>query len=76
MYRVIELQTTGTATAMIDHGDYPDREHADSKAHDVAKYAAVSTIEIHTVTVINPEGVTIIKYPYKHDQNNQNGGEE
>ena len=76
MYRVIELQTTGTATAMIDHNDFADRDHAESEAHDVAKYAAISAVEIHTVAIINAEGAVITKYCYKHEQTTQEVGEE
>lgn len=68
MYRVIELQTTGAATAMIDHNDFADRDHAESQAHGVAQYAAISTVEIHTVAVVNAEGVVVTKYCYKHEQ--------
>ena len=67
MYRVIELQTTGTATSMIDHNDFPDKNHAESEAHDVAKYAAISSVEIHTVVIVNPEGAVVTKYCYKHE---------
>ena len=67
MYRVIELQTTGTATAMIDHNDFADRDHAESEAHNVAQYAAISTVEVHTVAIVNPEGTIITKYCYKHN---------
>ena len=76
MYRVIELQTTGNATSMIDHNDFADRDHAESEAHDVAKYAAISSVEIHTVAIVNPEGAVITKYCYKHEQNTQEVGEE
>ena len=76
MYRVIELQTTGNTTAMIDHNDFADRDHAESEAHDVAKYAAISSVEIHTVAIVNPEGAVVTKYCYKHEQNTQEVGEE
>lgn len=67
MYRVIELQTTGTATAMVDHGDFAERNAAESKLHNVAQYAAVSTVEIHSVVIINPEGERVKKEVYKHE---------
>ena len=73
MYRVIELQTNGTATTMIDHNDFADKDHADSVAHGVAQYAAVSNVEIHTVVVLNPEGIPVTNFKYKHEK--QNGGE-
>lgn len=88
MYRVIELQTNGTATSMIDHDDFPDKNHADSVAHGVAQYAAISNVEVHTVEVLNSEGVPVTKFIYKHAQQQtgnsqtpiaptaQNGGEE
>ena len=76
MYRVIELQTNGTATSMIDHNDFPAKDHADSVAHGVAQYAAISNVEVHTVEVLNAEGVPVTKFIYKHKQSNQNGGEE
>ena len=72
MYRVIELQTTGAATAMIDHNDFADRDHAESEAHSVAQYAAISAVETHTVVIVNAEGIVVTKYCYKHEQN---GGE-
>ena len=68
MYRVIEFQTTGTATAMIDHGDFAERNEAESKMHRIAQYSAVSTVEIHTVVILNPEGEKVNKAMYKHRQ--------
>ena len=67
MYRVIELQTMNNVTSMIDHDDYPDKDHADSAAHGVAQYAAISSVEVHTVEVLNPEGVPVTKFVYKHE---------
>ena len=67
MYRVIELQTTGTTTAMVDGGDFADRNEAESKLHQIAMYAAISSVPVHTVLVINAEGEKIKKEVYKHD---------
>lgn len=67
MYRVIELQTTGMATAMVDHGDYAERNAAESKLHAVAQFAAISTVEIHSIVIINPEGERVKKEVYKHE---------
>jgi hypothetical protein len=66
MYRVIELQTSEETTAMIDHGDFAGRNEAESKMHDVAKYAAISRVAIHTVVILNAEGEKIKKETYKH----------
>lgn len=68
MYRVIELQTTGTSTLMVDGGDFVSRDQAESKMHQIAQYAAISTVEIHSVVVLNPEGEKIRKETYKHQQ--------
>lgn len=88
MYRVIELQTTGKTTAMVDHGDFEERNDAESKLHAIAQYAAISQVEIHTVVILNAEGEKIKKEVYKHEtpapepeQTNEpggivNGGEE
>lgn len=79
MYRILEFQTTGTNTIMADHGDQPDRDNAESVAHGVAMYAAISAVEVHTVAIINPEGVVVNKYTYKHTPApvvEQEGGEE
>ncbi len=69
MYRVIELQTTGNSTAMVDGGDFEDREHAESKLHQIAQYAAISQVPIHSVVILTPEGEKIKKECYKHEQN-------
>jgi len=71
MYRVLELQTNGTATAILDHNDFEDRDHAESELHDVAKYAAISSVEIHSVVILNAEGVVVKKECYKHDAQEQ-----
>lgn len=68
MYRVIEMQTTGTATAMIDHGDFGERNAAESKLHEVSMYAAISAVQIHTVVILNAEGEKVKKEVYKHAQ--------
>ena len=67
MYRIIELQTNGDSQSMIDHGVQPDTDHADSVAHGVAQYAALSNVPTHTVVVLNPEGTVVIKYKYNHE---------
>ena len=66
MYRVVELQTNNEATAMIDHGDFSDRNQAESQMHGVAMYAAISTVEIHSVVVLNPMGERLVGCIYKH----------
>ena len=71
MYRVIELQTNGVTTAMVDHNDYAERNDAESRLHDVAKYAAISSVECHTVVVINPEGTIVKKECYKHEKKSE-----
>lgn len=70
MYRVIELQTTGDTTSLIDHADFATKNEAESKLHGVAMYAAISQVEVHSVVVLNPEGNVIKKETYKHEVSN------
>ena len=79
MYRILEFQTNGAVTDMVDHGDQQNRDNAESVAHGVTMYAAISTVEVHTVAIINPEGTVVNKYTYKHapaPATQPEGGEE
>lgn len=71
-YRIVELQTdaNGNTAILPDAGDYADRNEAESRWHDICKYAAVSQVPVHAVVILNTEGDKIRKDVYEHEGGN------
>lgn len=65
MYTVIELQTNNGVTAILTY-QFNDRDQAESKYHNVLSYAAVSTIDIHAVSILDALGDVIKNDRYYH----------
>lgn len=65
MYLVIELQTTNGTTSYIGTVK-ATRDEAEQKYHQILAAAAVSSVEIHTAVILNPEGGKIKGETYKH----------
>lgn len=59
-YFVIELQTNGTQGAAITTA-YADKADALAAAYTVAAAAVKSSVEIHTVMVVNSQGFKVIE---------------
>lgn len=67
MYTVIELQTTNGVTSILTFL-YADRDQAEAKFHNILAYAAVSTVEIHAVSIIDALGDVVKNDRYYHSQ--------
>lgn len=65
MYIVIEMQTNGQTTAIINNA-YTDRNTAYQKFHTVLASAAVSNVEVHTAIIVNEFGVTEDRETFEH----------
>ena len=57
MYIVIEMQTNGETTAVLNTV-FNDRNLALQKYYTILSAAAVSQVEIHTAMVVNEFGIT------------------
>lgn len=64
-YIVIELQTTGGTTSLPTN-TYSDRNQAESKFHEILKYAAVSQVEDHAAVMLTEDGRLVRQESYKH----------
>lgn len=67
MFTVIELQTTNSITSVLTEV-FQNREQAEQKFHTVLSYAAVSQVDIHSVSILTPEGFVIKNEVYFHNQ--------
>lgn len=67
MYTVIELQTNNGITAAVTPVVKSTIEEARQEYHTKAAFAAVSSVEIHTVVLLNAEGQDVERIVcYKH----------
>ena len=67
MYTIIELQTTNGTTIAAEPVTKQTIEEARQEYHTKGSYAAVSSVEIHTVMLVNAEGQNVEKpICYKH----------
>lgn len=65
-YIIIELQTNGNVTAIAPVLVYSDRLEAESKFHDIMRYAAISTVEVHSCIMMTEDGFVVRKESYRH----------
>lgn len=68
MFTVIELQTTNGVTAVLTE-IFQNREQAEQKFHTVLSYAAVSSVDIHAVSILSADGFVLKNDVYYHNQN-------
>lgn len=66
-YIVIELQTTGNNTANIVT-TYDVREQAESAYYAILSAAAISSVPVHSATIITEEGYPLMNGHYTHEQ--------
>ena len=65
MYKIIEMQTTGGQTAHLVTTK-ETRNEAEAEFHRVLAAAAISSVEIHSCTILTEEGFQIMTGCYKH----------
>ena len=66
MYTIIETQTNGNSMAVVTPAVEADLDRAKSVYHTRLASAAISSVEIHTVTLLNAEGQRIMGECCKH----------
>ena len=66
MYTIIETQTNGNTMAVVTPAVEENKDHAESIYHARLSAAAISSVEIHAVTLLNAEGQRIKGECYKH----------
>lgn len=66
-YIVIELQTTGNNIANIVTS-YDSKEQAESAYYAVLSAAAISSVPVHSATIITEEGYPLMHGHYTHEQ--------
>lgn len=66
MYIVAEFQTTGDTTSILTF-QFTDKNEAEQKYHQVLSYAAVSSVNIHAVSMMNEFGCVAKNEFYTHE---------
>ena len=66
MYTIIEMQINGNTMAVVTPEVKADRDEAESVYHARLASAAISSVEIHSVVLLNAEGQRIDGKCYKH----------
>lgn len=68
MYILIEMQTSGEQTAIPPIVTKTDRNEAESEFHRLCSVAAVSSVPIHSVMMVDEFGNTIRSEHYAHEE--------
>ena len=66
MYIVIEMQTDNGSTALLPALTYTDRNDAESAYHLKLGSAAVSSVDVHTVVMLDEHGDIVKREFYNH----------
>lgn len=66
MYIVLELQTTNGTTAVVPPVAFDNLEQAYQKFYTVLAAAAVSSVQIHSATMLNENGDLIRAEHFEH----------
>ena len=67
MYILIEMQTNNGQTALVQPRSYTDRLRAESAYYNALSAAAVSSIQVHTVVLLDEHGNTVKNDYYEHE---------
>lgn len=68
-YAVVETQTTNEGVMIsLPVVVKPTRDEAEQEYHLKLSYAAVSTVDLHSVVMLNAEGQRVKGECYKHNQ--------
>ena len=68
MYAALQIKLKSDGTMTVDRFVKETREQAEQAFHSILSGAAVSTHPVHSAMIINPEGVTLKRECYKHEQ--------
>lgn len=61
-----EMQTTDNGTALVPTQTFTDKNQAESAYHTALAAAAVSTVPVHAVVLMDEHGNTIRREYYEH----------
>jgi len=67
MYILLEMQTNGTQTALVPPTTYSDKNEAESAFYHKVGYAAVSTVNVHSVVLLDEHGNVALSKYYEHN---------
>lgn len=68
MYYILhEMQTTASGTALVPAQTFTDRLQAESAFHLALASAAVSSVAVHTVVLLDEHGNTVAREFYEHE---------
>lgn len=65
-YILIESQTSAGSTAIVTPDTYADRNAAESAFHLKAGAAAISSVEVHSVSMLTEDGKLVRSECYRH----------
>lgn len=68
MYAALEIKLKADGTMTVDKYVKESRDEAEKAFHSILAVAAVSTHPVHSAVIINPEGATLKRECYKHEQ--------
>ena len=66
MYILHEMQTTGNQTALVPAQTFTDKNQAESAYHQALAAAAVSSVPVHAVVLLDEHGNTVRREYYEH----------
>ena len=67
MFSIIEMQTTGSSMAVVTPIPvYENQNEAESVFHQKMSVAAISSVPIHAVAMLNERGEVILNGSYTH----------
>lgn len=66
MYILHEMQTTGSQTALVPAKTFTDRNEAESAYHMTLGAAAISSVPVHAVVLMDEHGNTLRREFYEH----------
>lgn len=66
MLILLEIQTNNGTTAMLPALTYTDRNEAESAYHSKLASAAISSVDVHTVILLDEHGNTVRREFYEH----------
>lgn len=68
MYQIIEIQTTGNTSVVVTPiPSSADRNEAESIYHQKMSFAAVSSVPVHSVVLLDEDGCVLMNGSYKHE---------
>lgn len=76
MYAALEIKELADGTMTVDKFVKATRDEAERAFHSILAGAATSSHPIHSAAIINPEGVTLKRETYKHEQPAETPAEE